>query len=75
MLTEEGWGVDSFTATVYGDRVLETDGKIYRESVMLKDDTVGLMDRRKPSDLSVEDFPRTASPEESPEIVLVGTGE
>ncbi|EFI24223.1 hypothetical protein HMPREF9016_00400 [Neisseria sp. oral taxon 014 str. F0314] len=75
MLIEENWGADGFTVTAYGGGALEIGGKIYREPVVLKDGTVGLMDGRKPSDLSAEDFFQTASSEEPPEIVLVGTGE
>ena len=75
MLIEENRGADGFTVTAYGGGALEIGGKIYREPVVLKDGTVGLMDGRKPSDLSAEDFFQTASSEEPPEIVLVGTGE
>ena len=75
MLIEENRGADGFTVTAYGGGTLEIGGKIYREPVVLKDGTVGLMDGRKPSDLSAEDFFQTASSEEPPEIVLVGTGE
>lgn len=74
MLIEENRGADGFTVTAYGGGALEIGGKIYREPVVLKDGTVGLMDGRKPSDLSAEDFFQTASSEEPPEIVLVGTG-
>ena len=75
MLIEENRGADGFTVTAYGDGALEIGGKIYREPVVLKDGTVGPMDGRKPSDLSAADFFQTASSEEPPEIVLVGTGE
>ena len=75
MLIEENRGADGFTVTAYGGGTLEIGGKIYREPVVLKDGTVGLMDGRKPSDLSAADFFQTASSEEPPEIVLVGTGE
>lgn len=75
MLIEENRGADSFTVTAYGGGALEIGGKIYREPVVLKDGTVGSMDGRKPSDLSAADFFQTASSEEPPEIVLVGTGE
>ena len=75
MLIEENRGADGFTVTAYGGGALEIGGKIYREPVVLKDGTVGLMDGRKPSDLSAADFFQTASSEEPPEIVLVGTGE
>ncbi len=75
MLIEENRGVDGFTVTAYGGGTLEIGGKIYREPVVLKDGTVGPMDGRKPSDLSAADFFQTASSEEPPEIVLVGTGE
>ena len=75
MLIEENRGADGFTVTAYSGGALEIGGKIYREPVVLKDGTVGPMDGRKPSDLSAEDFFQTASSEEPPEIVLVGTGE
>ena len=75
MLIEENRGADGFTVTAYGGGALEIGGKIYREPVVLKDGTVGLMDGRKPFDLSAADFFQTASSEEPPEIVLVGTGE
>ncbi len=75
MLIEENRGADGFTVTAYGGGALEIGGKIYREPVVLKDGTVGPMDGRKPSDLSAADFFQTASSEEPPEIVLVGTGE
>ena len=75
MLIEENRGADGFTVTAYGNGALEIGGKIYREPVVLKDGTVGPMDGRKPSDLSAADFFQTASSEEPPEIVLVGTGE
>ena len=75
MLIEENRGADGFTVTAYGGGALEIGGKIYREPVVLKDGPVGPMDGRKPSDLSAADFFQTASSEEPPEIVLVGTGE
>ena len=75
MLIEENRGADGFTVTAYGGGALEIGGEIYREPVVLKDGTVVLMDGRKPSDLSAADFFQTASSEEPPEIVLVGTGE
>ena len=56
MLIEENRGADGFTVTAYGGGALEIGGKMYREPVVLKDGTVGLMDGRKPSDLSAEDF-------------------
>jgi hypothetical protein len=75
MLIEENRGADGFTVTAYGGGTLEIGGKIYREPVVLKDGIVGPIDGRKPSDLSAADFFQTASSEEPPEIVLVGTGE
>lgn len=75
MLIEENRGAGGFTVTAYGGGALEIGGKIYREPVVLKDGTVGPMDGQKPSDLSAADFFQTASSEEPPEIVLVGTGE
>ena len=75
MLIEENRRADGFTVTAYGGGALEIGGKIYREPVVLKDGTVGPIDGRKPSDLSAADFFQTASSEEPPEIVLVGTGE
>ena len=75
MLIEENRGTAGFAVTSYEGGAVEIDGKIYREPVILKEGAVSLLGGKKPSDLSVEDFFQTASCEEPPEVILVGTGE
>lgn len=74
MLIEENENKNADAVSAYRDGAIEIGGQIWREPLVLRGGTVSPMPAKRPSELQAADFFQTASDEELPEVIIVGTG-
>ncbi|WP_416188888.1 Mth938-like domain-containing protein [Neisseria sp. CCUG17229] len=74
MLIEENTAKAPTAITAYRHGVIEAGGQMWTQPIVLKSDTITLMADKRPSELDISDFFQTASEEDLPEVIIVGTG-
>lgn len=75
MLIEENTAKVPTAITAYRHGVIEAGGEMWAQPIVLKSDAITLMVDKRPSELHISDFFQTASEEDLPEVIIVGTGE